>query len=789
MTNTDNVNELVQLINIKEGILGERTSRPEMSALLRSAAAESMVLLENNGVLPLKADSKLAVFGRSQVDYFYVGYGSGGEVNAPYLVNVIDGLKQKSVELYQPLLETYAEFSSAHQVEDGIWGQWPRFFEEMPVADGLVAQARQHSDVAVVVIGRAAGEDRENILEAGSYYLTEKEHTLLDKVTSQFEEVVLIINSGNIIDLAWTEDYAFSAILFAWQGGMESGNAIADVLMGDVNPSGKLPDTIARHYEDYPSAKHFGEEEYATYVEDIYVGYRYFESFKPEKVLYPFGYGLSYTTFSLETSYQQEASRVTLQTTVTNEGEVAGKQTVQVYYQPPQGILGKPKRNLIRFGKTALLEPKATQEMELTFDLNELASYDDQGVTGHPFSYVLEAGDYTFFVGDSVTHLQEVGSYRLDDLVVVETLSQIAAPVESFDRLVAQVEEGQLVESYLPVTQQDIPVAERIKQQLDSPSELGDQQLFLDTGKTMAELIASLSYEELDAITRGEGKMNSPLGPKGNAGMLGGTIDSLRDKGIPSIITTDGPAGIRLNYYASLLPCGTALASTWDLDLIERIGEAFAKELLELGSDIILAPGMNIHRNPLGGRNFEYFSEDPYLTGKMAASYVNGVQSHKVSTCPKHFACNNQETNRNYNDSRVSERALREIYLKPFEICVKESQPHAIMTAYNKINGVWAHYHYDLVTEILRNEWGFQGCIMTDWWMRMATDPNNKKIENNAYRVRAQVDILMPGGQSFDEEKSDDSLIQSLNHPDGLTLKEAQRSALNVLNLIQKIKG
>ncbi|MGO4939835.1 glycoside hydrolase family 3 protein [Fundicoccus sp. Sow4_D5] len=789
MTNTNNVNELVQLINIKDGIIGEKRQRPVMSQLLRTAAAESIVLLENNGVLPLKSDSKVSVFGRSQLDYFYVGYGSGGEVNPPYVVNMLEGLKQKSVQLYQPLVEVYEDYSRHHQVDDGVWGQWPRFLEEMPVSDELITQVREHSDVAILVIGRAAGEDRENILEAGSYYLTEKEEALIKKVTTQFEKVVLIINSGNVIDLAWTQVYNFSAILFAWQGGMESGHAIADILLGDVNPSAKLPDTIARHYEDYPSAKQFGHEEFVEYVEDIYVGYRYFETFHPEKILYPFGYGLSYTEFEIESNFSLEGPQVTLQTSVTNIGKVAGKQVVQVYYQAPQGQLGKPSRNLIRFAKTILLDPNTTQEIEFTFDLNELASYDDRGITGHPFSYVLEAGDYHFFVGTGLDNLEAVDSYYLENLVLVENLSQISAPVEKFDRLVAEVKDGKLVESYQPVTLQHISVKERIDQELETLSEVEDQQVFLDTGKTMSEIIQSLSAIELDAITRGEGKMNSPFGPKGNAGMLGGTIESLRDKGIPSVITTDGPAGIRLNYYASLLPCGTALASTWDLALIQRIGEEFGKELVELGSDIILAPGMNIHRNPLGGRNFEYFSEDPYLTGKMAASYVKGVQSHNVSTCPKHFACNNQETNRNYNDSRISERALREIYLKPFEICVKESQPHAIMTAYNKINGVWAHYHYDLVTEVLRKEWDFQGCIMTDWWMRMASDPNCPQIENNAYRVRAQVDILMPGGQSFEIKESDSSLIQSLNHPDGLTLKEAQRSALNVLKLIQKIKG
>ena len=789
MSNQDNVSELVQHINIKEGILGEKKFNTKMSALLRQAAAESIVLLENDGVLPLKAQSKLAVFGRSQIDYFYVGYGSGGEVNPPYLVNVIQGLEEKDLLLNKVLIKKYQTFSANNIVEDGIWGQWPRFLEEMTLSNEEVKSASEDSEIALIVIGRAAGEDRENVLEEGSYYLTQKEKQMIDQVTHYFEKVVLVINSGNVIDLAWTENYAFSAILFAWQGGMESGNAIADVLMGDVNPSAKLPDTIARHYEDYPSAKQFGHEEYVEYVEDIYVGYRYFETFHPEKVIYPFGYGLSYTQFAMDSELLVNDKSVTINVSVTNIGEMPGKEVVQVYHEPPQGKLGKPKRNLIEFQKTELLQPGETENLNFEIKLQDLASYDDSGVTGHPFSYVLEAGEYQFYVGDSLINLELVGNYHLEKLLVIQKLKQIAAPVENFNRLVATLEEGRLVETYQPVTLQKESVKERVLQHLESLSEVSSEETFLDTGKTVSELIHSFSKEELDALTRGEGPMNSSFGPKGNAGMFGGTIESLRQKGIPPVITTDGPAGIRLNYYASLLPCGTAFASTWNLELLEVIGIEFGKELLDLGSDMILAPGMNIHRNPLGGRNFEYFSEDPYLTGKMAASYVIGVQSNQVAACPKHFACNNQETNRNYNDSRVSERALREIYLKGFEICVKESNPYSIMSSYNKINGVWAHYHFDLATEILRNEWKYQGCILTDWWMRMAKDPNFEHVENNAYRVRAQVDILMPCGKDFVTKESDDSLIQSLEHLDGITLKEVQHSALNVLNLIQKIKG
>ncbi|WPC09731.1 hypothetical protein LB888_01935 [Globicatella sp. PHS-GS-PNBC-21-1553] len=281
--------------------------------------------------------------------------------------------------------------------------------------------------------------------------------------------------------------------------------------------------------------------------------------------------------------------------------------------------------------------------------------------------------------------------------------------------------------------------------------------------------------------------MDSPLGPKGNAGILGGTTDSLREKGIPPITTTDGPAGIRLNYYTALLPCGTALASSWNTALVEELGKVFGAEMKALKTQVILAPGMNIHRNPLGGRNFEYFSEDPYLSGKMGAHYVLGVQSNKVAACPKHFVCNNQETNRNKNDSRVSERALREIYLKGFEICIKEAKPYSIMTSYNKINGVWAHYHYDLVTDILRNEWKYDGCVMTDWWMQLAQDPNFEHLTNNAYRLRAQVDILMPGGLSFTVKENDNSLIESLEKENGITIEEVRRSAANILRFIEKI--
>lgn len=788
MTEVEQTSEVAQIINIKTGVQGEPTMDASMAEMLEKAATESIVLLENDGVLPLVKNKKIAVFGRSQLDYFYVGYGSGGEVNAPYYINVIDGLKEKAVAIDETLLQQYQSFSASQSTHNYQWGMWPRFLPELELEEQAIRQASLENDVAMIVIGRAAGEDRENLLEAGSYYLTSAEEVLIQQVTTHFNKVILLINSGNVMDLSWTERYSFSAILFAWQGGMESGRAIANVLVGDISPSGKLPDTIARHYEDYPCAQHFGQQEYSEYVEDIYVGYRYFETFHPEKVLYPFGYGLSYTTFAIESTYTYNNQQITIHTTVTNTGQVAGQEVVQVYYQAPQGVLGKPLRNLIRFAKTALLAPGQSEELVFSFAVGELASYDDSGITGAPFSYVLEAGVYQILVGTSVRNVQKVGQFELSSLQVVERLTQLAAPQVAFNKMVAKVENEQIVVQYEPVTLQQESVKQRVLDNLEQMEIPLNNQPFLATNQTVGALIDSLSLKELDAITRGEGAMDSPLAPKGNAGILGGTTESLRTKGVPAIVTTDGPAGIRLNHYASLLPCGTALASTWNVALVQELGALFGQEMIRLKTDIILAPGMNIHRNPLGGRNFEYYSEDPYLTGKMAAHYVKGVQTNKVAACPKHFACNSQETNRNHNDSRVSERALREIYLRGFEICVKESKPLTLMTSYNKVNGVWSHYHFDLVTAILRNEWGYDGCVMTDWWMRPAQDPNFEAVANDAYRVRAQVDVLMPGGVDIYTKESDDSLIHSLSNSNGLTLKEAQRSAYNVLNLIQKIK-
>lgn len=768
---------------------------PEMAALARRASAEGCVLLKNDGALPLKAGESVAVFGRCQLDWFYVGYGSGGDVHPPYRVDLMEGLKNAGIPFDGTIAKTYADwcFSEDNKADHGWWGHWPMSHPEMPLERGMVSEASKRCDTAIVVIGRAAGEDRENTLTKGSYYLTDEETAMLDAVTAVFKHTVVVLDIGSIMDMTWVEDYGdkLSAVLIAWQGGMESGNAVADVLTGKVNPCGKLADTIARNYEDYPSSASFGGKKFNNYTEDIFVGYRYFETFAKAKVLYPFGYGLSYTTFKskpLALNCEDSTYSVTVQ--VTNTGAVAGREVVMLWCTAPQGKLGKAAKILTAFTKTKFLAPGESETVTLRFDERTIASFDDTGRTGFANAFVLETGDYHFFLGN-----EDVGTIHIAETKCIEQCEEVCGIKAPFTRMIVREENGNLVAGAEMLQNGNVDLRKRILDRL--PEEIpvtGDKGYKLsDVAKRQISLdafIAQLSDKELEALTRGEGCMGSSLGVAGNAGAFGGVLPSLREKGIPPVITADGPSGLRLKKYCALLPSGTALACAFDDELIQQLFTHIGKEMIKHGVDVVLSPGMNIHRNPLCGRNFEYFSEDPLLTGKMAAAIVRGVQSQGVSCCPKHFACNNQETKRNTNDSRVSQRALREIYLRCFEIVVKEASPNVIMTSYNKINGVWSHYNYDLVTTVLRNEWGFNGVVITDWWMQKSASSEFPSIKDNAYRVRAQVDVLMPGnmGHLHKSYHSDGTLLKTIGKPDGMTRAEIQRIAKNVLRLILKTK-
>lgn len=779
---------------------GEKYVTPGMPEQVRALAEEGIVLLKNdNDALPFKENDNVAVFGRVQYDWFFVGYGSGGDVHPPYTVSLYEGFENAGIYYNKELKTIYENWCQDpdNQADHGYWGHWPFYYEEMPLDEAIVTDAAKKSNIAMVILGRAAGEDRENKLEEGSYYLTAEEKDMLQKVTKAFSKTVVVMDCGNIIDMSWTDDYDIDALVYAWQLGQENGNALANVLVGKVTPSGKLSDTIAKIYQDYPSASNFGAKEFNNYAEDIYVGYRYFSTFAPDRVKYPFGFGLSYTSFdTVCQNVTANENDFIFTIKVTNTGNYAGKEVVQIYVEAPQGKLGKAKRVLVGYKKTSLLETTASEILEITVNKKDMASYDDSGITGFKDCFLLEAGTYKFYMGTDATTENNIYEFNLDTVDVMEKCHEVMAPEPGTEYKVLNPSGTESImlgadgKSFpaRTITTKTMSLRERILKNLPSEiAQTGDKGIKLTdvkSGKnTLDEFIAQLSDKELGDLTRGEAAMNSPLGVNGNAGAFAGITEELRAKGIPAIITADGPAGLRVRKYTTLLPCGTAIACSWNSELIEKTFQLVGEEVHHFGVDVNLAPGMNIHRNPLCGRNFEYYSEDPMLSGRTAAATTRGLQVGGSSACPKHFACNNQEFNRNSNDSRVSVRALREIYLKNFEYCVKEGHPETMMTSYNKINGVWSHYNYDLVTTVLRKEWGYDGMIVTDWWMQKDNSHEFPALKNNAYRTRAQVDVLMPGNMSAVKRKYafDKEQIETLGQPEGLTRAELQRSAKNVL--------
>ncbi len=770
------------------------TSSEKTKALCRSLAAEGCLLVKNEDLLPIEKSTRVAVFGRCQLDYFYVGYGSGGDVKAPYRVSPMEGFEGAGVLFDKELAATYAGWCQAHKPDDKEWGHWPMCYDEMPLDEGLVSAASDRNDMAIVFIGRSSGEDREAKEEPGSWYLTAEEENMLALVTQAFDKVCLILNVGAIMDMTWMEKYPVQAVLFAWQGGQESGNAIADVVTGVVNPSGRLADTIAP-IETYPSYENFGDKELTVYKEDIYVGYRYFESMNRGSVIYPFGFGLSYTTFDIKaglvgldkspaqkSSYGQ-APCVKIGLFVENTGDRDGKTVAFVFMKGASKLLGRPERELVAFEKTPLLEPGQIWEKDIIIDLAQFAAYDDTGATGHLNSYVLEAGGYEFYAGADVRAAEFIGGINLEEYLVRKT-QEACPPDRDFDRLAYS--NGISFCENVKAGSRDL--YKRVMERL--PEELAKQETkysFLEVaaGKiALDDFVASLSVEELEVLSRGSIEaMNSPYGAPGNASAFGGCCDSLQKRDVPAISTNDGPSGCRLQAHSTLFPTGAVFASSFNLELVQEVTYEFGREVVERNSHALLAPGMNIHRHPLCGRNFEYFSEDPYVTGKMGAAFVKGIQASGASAVPKHVCCNNQETGRNVNNAVVSQRALREIYLKGFEICIREAKPHFLMNSYNKINGVYTYYNYDLCRLILRDEFGFDGLIMTDWWIKPGEISEFPQVTNHALRVRAGNNLYMPGGQMFepDFEETGESIFSSLQAEDGLTLGELQRNVKEVL--------
>lgn len=753
-----------------------------------SAAAEGIVMLKNdNGALPLSRDEVVSVFGRIQLHYYKSGTGSGGMVNVSKVTGIVDGLLESGVKLNEELLNVYKKWDeeNPYDLGDG-WGNEPWSQVEMPLDEQLVADAAQKGSTAIVIIGRTAGEEMDATLTEGSFLLTALEKDMLSKVRKVFEKVVVLLNVGGLIDMSFVNEYAPDSVLYVWQGGMTGGTGTADVLTGKVSPSGKLSDTIAYSVKDYPSDPYFGDRVRNFYSEDIFVGYRWFETFAPEKVLYPFGFGLSYTTFDVKSVSVSGSDTLIFKVSVTNTGKFSGKEVVQVYCGAPQGKLGKAARVLCGFAKTKELAPDETQELEISVRLETLASYDDSGVTGNRFCWVLEEGEYKFFVGTDVRSAQETFKFSLNESKVTEKCIQALAPVLPFKRITAENNDGDLspVMHDVPLSEVDEPVrrAERLPQEIPYTGDKGIKLADVKSGKnTMDEFLAQLSNHDLSCIIRGEG-MGSPRVTAGTASAFGGVSDALTGFGIPAACCDDGPSGMRLDCgtKAFSLPNGTMLASTFNCELIKELYYLLGLEMSANKVDCILGPGMNIHRHPLNGRNFEYFSEDPFLTGKMAAFQLNGLHSAGVTGTIKHFCGNNQETNRHFIDSAVSERALREIYLKGFEIAVREGNADSIMTTYGSVNGLWTAGNFDLNTVILREEWGFKGFIMTDWWANVNFRGEEPKRAFFVPMAIAQNDVYMVcADTSCADEDIDTALADGT-----LTRGELQRNAANICNFI-----
>ena len=763
------------------------------AALARQAVAEGCVLLENEGqALPLRDGERVAVFGRMAFHYYKSGLGSGGLVNTRYVVGILDALKEcEGVHLDEKLMGIYEDWIKENPYDEGQgWGRVPWCQKEMDVTEEMLDCARRN-DVSLVVIGRTAGEDQDNNAKAGSYCLTETEEDMIRRVCEVSERTVVVLNVGNIIDMSWVEKYRPQAVLYVWQGGQEGGNGVADVLTGKVCACGKLTDTIAADIKDYPSTENFGDPFKNYYKEDIYVGYRYFETFAKDKVLYPFGYGLSYTTFETRAEIlKNTGDEITVSVTVSNTGEVRGKEVVQVYVKVPQGKLGNPARKLIGFAKTKELAPGEQEEVCIVIQKYDMASYDDSGVTGHKSCYVLEEGTYEIFVGSDVRSAVSVGCYE-EEFRVIEELEEAYAPVEKFQRMKAVLlSDGtyQAVTEDVPIRTID-PQERRANEMPETYVYTGDKGYklvdVLDKKVSMEEFVAQISEEDLIAMFRGE-RMCSPKVTAGTAAAFGGVTDGLIALGIPVGCCSDGPSGIRMDCgtKAFSMPNGTSLGCTFNVELVGALYEMTGKELRLNKIDSLLGPGMNIHRNPLNGRNFEYISEDPILTGRICAAQVKAMAKSGIGSTIKHFCGNNQEVGRSTSDSVISERALREIYLKGFEIAVKEGGARSVMTTYGSVNGLWTAGSYDLCTTILRKEWGFDGIVMTDWWAKSNYKGHQAEVPVKAPMVAAQNDIYMVVSDAKSNPENDD--VEEMLHAGKITLGELQRNAANILGFLLK---
>lgn len=758
------------------------------------AACEGMVLLKNDGILPFSS-KKVALYGAGAAMTIKGGTGSG-EVNERYSVTILEGLENRGFTVTtHSWIERYAtayrraEKAGREQVKYNLLKlnrimetmMTPfRFTETVPVTEQDVSESR--TDSCVYVISRQAGEGGDRKPEKGDYLLTDTEIENIRFCASHYDKFLLVINCGSSIDLSFADSISgIGAILYLCQLGTEGGNAFADVLSGAVTPSGHLTDTWAKHYDDIPFSREYSSlngdtlEEY--YREGIYVGYRYFDSFGIDPA-YPFGFGLSYTDFDIHSSgIAIEGRTVTVRASVMNIGQsYSGKAVAQLYISPPAGTLHKPYQSLTAFAKTTLLAPGERQTLTLTFDLGMAASYREEDA-----SFVLEAGEYLLRLGDSSRNTLVIGAVCVSEEIVLSRHEHICPLRQPLDELRPDPREDEPLAPGLPRVYADSAAFPCVTHTYEAPGECTDPwvQQFLSklSVSDMAEIVVGTG------MFTGERRFNLP-------GSVGNTTSKFWDRGLANVALCDGPAGLRIQRRSTLTPNGSikavelamtsyealpgfvkkllvgdpekgtdlyqfttafpvsaALAQSWNTELMHGIGSAVYREMKEYGCTFWLAPAINIHRNPLCGRNFEYYSEDPLLGGLMAAALTQGVQHEDgFYVTVKHFVCNNQEDNRNYVSSNLSERALREIYLRGFELVIKEGGAKSVMSSYNRVNGVWTPNTYDLCTKVLRNEWDFHGVVMTDWYS------TGGDKASTALCMKVGNDLIMPGGAKAKRE-------------------------------------
>ena len=780
--------------------------------IARRAAAEGMVLLKNEGqLLPLKEGTKAALYGVGASRTIKGGTGSG-DVNERETVSIYQGMKNAGFEITtEDWIKAYdeqyqaARYAWRDEIEEkasGLEDQVAGFFNvysttpfRMPAGAPIT---QTDAEVAIYILSRVAGEGADRFDAEGDYYLTKEEKQQLSDICSMYKHVVVAVNTGGLADLSFMDEYSnIEALLQIVQPGMEAGSAFADIISGKVTPSGKMADTWAYKYEDYPNSKTFshnnGNVDKEYYTEGLYVGYRYFDSFDIP-VRYGFGYGLSYTTFETKVlaTELKENKKIVVETEVTNTGDTySGKEVVEFYATCPAGKLEKEYRRLVAFAKTGLLAPGESEKLILEIGLDKLTSYSEKDA-----AWILEGGSYVIWAGNSLEASVPCAVLNLDGEVILTKTQNICPLKDELEELNQSSEKmNQKLEALLKVAEEEkVPIMEL--KAADVETRVVEYRSNAECVPEEArKFVDTLSTEKLVALASGDpGKgQGSNLGSAGISvpGSAGETNNCALEDGVPGIVLADGPAGLRLmkHYnvhegkivnkpfkfslegglfcegepadpgetyyqYCTAIPVGTLLAQTWDTALIEEVGEMIGGEMMEFSVTLWLAPGMNIHRNPLCGRNFEYYSEDPLLAGRMAGAMTNGVQNVPgCGTTIKHFACNNQEDNRMGSDSILSERTLREIYLKGFEIAITESQPMSIMTSYNLINGVHAANCEDTCTKAARCEWGFQGVIMTDW---TTTEYGPDCTASGC--MRAGNDLVMPGAFS-DRDNLNQELI------------------------------